>query len=124
TDCLRKVEPTGSSSHRRAPFPQRTCASESGLSRTNARAAAFSWTEAEFPCGSGTKRRVAPVRPGTARAIAIPDIKATRRRIMPATSRKRRAALRTPSRVNRKAKDAIALLKEDHKNVRQLLKRL
>ncbi len=40
---------------------------------------------------------------------------------MPATSRKRSTSRRTN---NRSAKDAIALLKQDHQKVRQLLKRL
>src|SRR5437870_8409679 len=42
---------------------------------------------------------------------------------MPVTSRKRRNT-RTSNRSNTKGKDAISLLMEDHKNVRQLLKRL
>jgi hemerythrin-like domain-containing protein len=42
---------------------------------------------------------------------------------MPVNSRKRRNT-RTSSRSNSRGKDAIALLTEDHKNVKQLLKRL
>ena len=42
---------------------------------------------------------------------------------MPVTSRKRRNT-RTSNHSNGRTKDAIALLMEDHKNVRQLLKRL
>ena len=42
---------------------------------------------------------------------------------MPVTSRKR-SNTRTSNRSNARGKDAIALLMEDHKNVRQLLKKL